>query len=125
MDEIDRLLLDWHEWNLGWELVPGYPRDAGFEGFQSSRQWMDHDELNEEVDRRIIEGHARLIDPLVTALDTRLRIAVNTAVRNLAAGTEVWRNPRWPATQDADYERAKEVLAAKLIVLGLLCKCDR
>ncbi|MBN3756052.1 hypothetical protein G3N95_24130 [Paraburkholderia sp. Tr-20389] len=120
MDAIDRLLLDWHEWNLGWELVPGYPRDAGLGGFQSSRQWMDLDDLNDEVDRRIIEGHARVIDPLVLALDERLRVAVNIAMLNLAAGVEVCRNPRWPATQDADYQRAKEVLEPQLIQRGLL-----
>jgi hypothetical protein len=120
MDAIDRLLLDWHEWNLGWEPVPGYPRDAGFDGFRSSRQWMDLDDLNEEVDRRIIEAHARVIDPLVLALDVRLRLAVNTAVRNLAAGTVVWHNPRWPETQDADYLRAKDVLAPIMIMRGLL-----
>jgi hypothetical protein len=121
VDAIDQLLLDWHEWNLGWEPVPGYPRDAGFvEGFQSSRQWMDHDELSEEVDRCLMESHACVIDPLVQALDLRLRLAVNTAVRNLHAGTEVWQNPRWPATHDADYRRAKDVLAPTLIARGLL-----
>ncbi|WP_322092797.1 hypothetical protein [Paraburkholderia bannensis] len=121
MDRIDELLLDWHEWNLGWDPVAGYPRDAAFvEGFQSSRQWMDLDDLSAEVDRRIIEGHARVIDPLVLALDMRLRFAVNTAVRNLAAGCEVWRNPRWPATQCVDYRRAKDVLAPQLIACGLL-----
>lgn len=120
MDAIDRLLLDWYEWNLGWKPVSGYPRDAGLDGFQSSRQWMDLDDLNEEVDHRIIEGHAREIDPLVLALEIRLRVAVNTAVRNLAAGAEVWRNPLWPATQEADYRRAKYVLAASLVMHGLL-----
>lgn len=120
MDAIDRLLLDWHEWNLGWEPVPGYPRDAGFEGFRSSRQWMDLDDLNEEVDRRIIEGHARAIEPLISTLDLRLRLAVNTAVRNFHAGAEVWCNPRWPDTQKSDYLRAKSVLAPDLIMKGLL-----
>ncbi|MFP3549730.1 hypothetical protein SB861_03310 [Paraburkholderia sp. SIMBA_049] len=121
VDAIDRLLLDWYEWDLGWDPVPGYPRGAGFvEGFQSSRQWMELDEINDEVDRRIIEAHARVIGPLVLSLNVRLRLAVNTAVRNLAAGAEVWLNPRWPATQDADYRCAKEALAPKLVMRGLL-----
>jgi len=42
---------------------------------------MDLDELNKEVDRRIIESHARVIDPLVLTLDVRLRLAVNTINR--------------------------------------------
>jgi hypothetical protein len=83
---------------------------------------MDLDDLNEEVDCRVIEGHARMIDPLalVLALDVRLRLAVNTTVRNLAAREEVWCNPRWPTTQAADYQRAKDVLTPKLFVHGLL-----
>lgn len=81
---------------------------------------MDLDDLNEEVDRRIIEAHARAIDPLIFALDVRLRVAINTAVRNLAAGSKVWHNPRWPATQDTDYQRAKGVLTPKLMMHGLL-----
>jgi hypothetical protein len=81
---------------------------------------MDLDELNEEVDRRIIESHARVIDPLVLTLDVRLRLAVNTAVRNVGAGSEVWRIPRWPATQDADYTRAKAVLGPSLVSSGLI-----
>jgi len=121
MDAIDRLLLDWHEWNLGWEPVPGYPREAGFgDGFRSSRQWMDLDDLNEEVDRRIVEAHAHAIDPLILGLELRLRLSVNTAVRNLAAGADVWQNPRWPETQDADYKRAKDLLGPKLVMIGLL-----
>lgn len=121
MDRIDQLLLDWHEWNLGWEPVCGYPRDAVFgDGFQSSRQWMDLDDLNAEVDRQIVEAVAKVIDPLVLALDTRLRVAVSVAVRNLHADATIWRNPRWPETQEVDYAHAKAVLAPKLIIRGLL-----
>ncbi|CAB3758524.1 hypothetical protein [Paraburkholderia humisilvae] len=125
MDGIDRLLLDWHEWQLGYEPVRGYPPDAGFgEAFQSSRQWMDVDDLNEEVELRLRESVGRSVDPLVMALDLRLRIAVSTAVRNLYAGTTVWVNPRWPATQEADYARAKATLAPSLVSRGLLPKTD-
>ncbi|CAB3681556.1 hypothetical protein R8871_02539 [Paraburkholderia graminis C4D1M] len=125
VDAIDRLLLDWHEWQLGYEPVRGYPSDAVFgEAFQSSRQWMDIDDLNEEVEMRLRENVGRAIDPLVIALDVRLRIAVSTAVRNLYAGTSAWVNPRWPATQDADYARAKATLAPPLLSHGLLVRGD-
>lgn len=126
MDAIDELLLDWHEWQLGYEPVRGYPPDAGFgEAYQSSRQWMDIDDLNEEVELRLRESLGRAIDPLVMALDLRLRIAVSTAVRNLYAGTAVWINPRWPDTQDADYARAKFALAPALRSRGLIERADK
>lgn len=121
MDRIDSLLLDWHEWQLGYEPVRGYPPDAGFgQSFRSSRQWMDHDELNEEVELKLREHVGRIVDPLVMALDVRLRIAVATAVRNLYAGSQVWVNPRWPGTQEADYASAKVVLGPALVLCGLL-----
>lgn len=123
MDRIDSLLLDWHEWQLGYEPVRGYPPDAGFgQSFRSSRQWMDHDELNEEVELKLREHVGRIVDPLVMALDVRLRIAVATAVRNLYAGSSVWVNPRWPDTQDADYFRAKATLGPMLVSRGLLLR---
>lgn len=121
MDRIDQILLDWHEWNLGWEPVCGYPRDAIFgDGFSSSRQWMDLDDMNAEVDRQIIEAVAKVVDPLVLALEPRLRIAVSVAVRNLYAGAVVWTNPRWPETQAGDYHHAKQVLAPGFLIVGLL-----
>lgn len=125
MDAIDRLLLDWHEWQLGYEPVRGYPPDAGFsEGFRSSRQWMDLDALNDEVDAQLRESVGRVIDPLILKLDLRLRIAISTAVRNLYAGTIVWTNPRWPNAQDADYVRAKSTLAPALLSRGLITRDD-
>ncbi|WP_322046037.1 hypothetical protein [Paraburkholderia sp. J67] len=121
MDRIDEILLDWHEWQLGYEPVRGYPSDSVFgQAYRSSRQWMDLGDINEEVERWIIEGHSRAIDPLVAGLDLRLRIAVNTAVRNFHAGADIWTNPRWPLTQNADYERAKKILAPIMIARGLL-----
>jgi hypothetical protein len=121
VDAIDRLLLDWHEWQLGYEPVRGYPSNAGFgQEFRTSRQWMDHDALSEEVDAQLRERVGRLIDPLIWNLDLRLRIAISTAVRNLHAGTSLWVNPRWPRTQEADYASAKAALAPLLVSCGLL-----
>jgi hypothetical protein len=121
VDAIDRLLLDWHEWQLGYAPVRGYPRDAGFgEGYQSSRQWMDIDDLNEEVEMRLRERVGRVIDPLVMALDVRLRIAVSTAVRNLYADATTWSNPSCLTARDTDYWSAKLALGPALVSRGLL-----
>ncbi|WP_233866693.1 hypothetical protein [Paraburkholderia adhaesiva] len=125
MDKVDRLLLDWHEWELGWEPVAGYGRDdATCAMFQSSRQWMSLDDLNDEVERGLLEATARIVGPLVMALDVRPRLAVNTAVRNLHAGFEVWINPRFPESQDEDYALAKDMLGPKLVTGGLLTVDD-
>ena len=125
MDKVDAILLDWHEWQLGYEPVRGYAdTSVSCRDFQTSRQWMRYDELDEEVEQQLRESVGRVVDPLVMALDTRLRIAVSTGVRNLHAGSEVWTNPRWPETQADDYARAKVVLAPKLIMRGLLERDD-
>lgn len=85
---------------------------------------MRYEELNDEVDLQLLEATARIVSPLVLVLDVRLRLAVNNALRNLYAGFEVGTNPRRPETQDADYARAKVVLAPKLIMRGLLTRED-
>jgi hypothetical protein len=36
----------------------------------------------------------------------------------------VWRNPRRPATQDADHTRAKAVLGPSLVSRGLISRND-
>lgn len=123
MDRIDEILCDWHEWQAGYtpKLWHG-GADPACRGFQSSRQWMDYDELNEEVERELKGATGRLVEPLVMALETRLRLAVNTAVRNLSAGAEVFRNPRYPETQGQDYAAAKAILCPQLVFVGLLEK---
>ncbi|MBN3758383.1 hypothetical protein G3N95_36120 [Paraburkholderia sp. Tr-20389] len=121
MDTIDRALLAWHEWNSGWQPCASYPRDASFAGqYHSSSQWATPEDTDDVIDRHLVEQTARLLDPLVAALDVRLRIAINMAMRNFEAGASVWRNPRSPATQEADYARAKRLLAPKLMALGLI-----
>jgi len=124
MDAIDRLLCDWHEWQCGWQSVAGLPRESAFATLYGNGPIDNAWDSDEEADWRIIEITARMIDPLVLALDMRLRIAVGTAVRNLCAGRTVWTNPRWPATQDADYGQAKRVLGPQVVRLGLLSPSD-
>lgn len=121
MDAIDELLLDWYAWQCHWEPVRGYGNGAGFaRDFRSSRQWMTLDERSEDVDRHLCAAIGRAVDPLVCALNLRLRVAVTTAVRNFAAEAIVWVNPRWPETQDRDYAQAKAALEPLMRARGLL-----
>ncbi|MEX3950605.1 hypothetical protein AB4Y45_25460 [Paraburkholderia sp. EG287A] len=121
MDKVDRILLDWFEWDNGWEPVAGYGRDDATCGlYQTSRQWTGFDD--EEVDRLVLEATAQLVGPLVARLDMRMRLAVNVEVYNLHVGAKVWRNPRWPETHDADYRRAKLWLAPQFAACELMSR---
>ncbi|AVA33438.1 hypothetical protein [Cupriavidus metallidurans] len=121
MDAVDRALLAWYEWNSGWLPCASYPRESAFASqYRSTDQWATPEDIDDGIDRRLLEQTARAIDPLIMALDLPSRVAINTALKNLAAGAAVWRNPISPATQDADYARAKQVLAPKLEKLGLI-----
>lgn len=123
MDRIDEILCDWYEYQMGYTPDLDYGgADPACRDFRISRQWMDYDDLNEEVERNLKAAVGKIVEPMVLALDIRSRLAVNTAVRNLLSGCVVWRNPRYPDTQDVDYARAKAMLCPKLVAAGLVEK---
>lgn len=120
MDRIDELLCDWYEYQLGYTPDLDYGgADPACRDFRISRQWMDFDDLNEEVERNLKASVGKIIEPMVQALDTRSRLAINTAVRNFLSGSATWVNPRYPQTQDEDYARAKAILCPKMVAAGL------
>jgi hypothetical protein len=121
MDKIDELLLDWHEWNQGYNVGTDYDSfDSTCARFRTSRQWMDYEELNEEVEWNRKKAIGRVIEPMIQKLDLRGRMAVNTAVRNFSDGRSVWVNARFADTQEEDYERAKAFLCPMLVAAGLV-----
>lgn len=122
LDEIDQLLVDYYEWSQAYSEATGYGRvSASCRDFRSnSRQWMDYDEIGEEVDARLKAETGRAVEPMVLALPMRERIAATTAMRNFVAGRDVWRNPRYPETQDEDYSRAKDLLRPAMMNRGLI-----
>lgn len=123
MDKIDELLLDWFEWNQNYSPALGYGRaEPACRNFRISRQWMDYDDLNSEVEWNLKENVGKVLEPMIHALDTRYRVAINTAMRNFQEGHAVWLNPRYPDTQDADYDAAKAILCPKMVIAGLLEK---
>jgi len=123
MDRIDELLLDWYEWQSSYTPPLAYGgADPACRDFRTSRQWMDYDDLNEEVEANQKAYAGRLIEPMILGLDMRGRLAINTAMRNFGAGFTVWVNPRHADTQEADYARAKAILWPKMVAAGLLDK---
>ncbi len=120
-DEIDAVLTDWYEWSQAYQPVAGYSgADSTCRDFRISNQWMDYEDLSVTVDRQLRAATGEAVDPIVLALPVRHRIAVQTAVRNFAVGLTLYRNPRFPETQDDDYAVAKESMRAKLMAKNLI-----
>lgn len=122
-DEIDAVLTEWYEWSQAYEPALGHGRaSASCRGFKISDQWMDYDDLSEVVDRQLRTATGEAVDPLIQKLSLSHRVAVMTAVRNFVAGALIHRNPRNPATQDADYAEAKRLMRPGLFAKGLILK---
>lgn len=123
MDAIDQVLLDWYEYQLGYSPNLDYgSAEPACRDFRISRQWMDYDDLNAEVEWNLKAATGKIVEPLVQALDTRHRLAINTAMRNFLSGSAVWVNPRYPQTQEEDYDRAKAILCPQLVGASLIPK---
>ncbi|MFM0210752.1 hypothetical protein PQQ96_25465 [Paraburkholderia sediminicola] len=120
-DEIDAVLTEWYEWSQAYELALGHGRVlASCRDFKISNQWMDYDDLSEVVDRQLRIATGEAVDPLIQKLSLAHRVAVMTACRNFVAGAVVFRNPRSPAAQDADYADAKRALRPGLLAKSLI-----
>lgn len=123
MDRIDELLLDWYSWQAGYTPDLDYGgADPACRDFRISRQWMDYDDLNEEVEQNLRAAVGKVIEPMIMKLDMRSRLAINTAMRNFGAGATVWVNPRHSDTQDEDYANAKDILCPHMVDAGLIEK---
>lgn len=120
-DEIDAVLTEWYEWSQAYEPALGHGRaSASCRDFKISNQWMDYDDLSETVERQLRAATGEAVDPIIQKLSLDHRVAVMTAVRNFVAGALVFRNPRNPATQDADYAEAKRLMRPALIAKSLI-----
>ncbi|MBB2928380.1 hypothetical protein [Paraburkholderia silvatlantica] len=122
MDRIDELLLDWYEWSQGYNPGTDYQAfDSTCAHFRSSRQWLEHDDIDAEIEWSRKKSVGKVIEPMIQKLDLRARVAVNTAMRNFSAGASVWSSVRVDAV-DVEYLRAKRVLCPMLVAVGLLDK---
>lgn len=121
MDKIDELLCDWHEWSIGFNPGTDYSTfDSTCAQFRTSRQWMDYDDLDAEVEWQRKKAIGKVVEPMIQKLDLRARIAINTACRNFASGAAVWSSVRVEGDQEAEYARAKAILCPMMVAAGLI-----
>ena len=123
MDRIDELLLDWYEWSQGYNPGVDYSGwDSTCAQFRTSRQWMDYEDLDAEVEWQRKKAVGKLVEPMIQKLDLRARVAVNTACRNFSSGAAVWSSVRVAGDKDAEYARAKAILCPMMVAVGLVEK---
>jgi len=119
-DAIDDLLYEWFRYTSDYEEARGYSAsDATCRDFKTTRQWMDHGELSDLVDYQLRKRKGELIDPIISKLGLRHRIAVNMAMRNMDCGYSVWSSIR-SDTQEQDYREAKRLILPSLAAKGLV-----
>lgn len=120
-DEIDEALYEWYRWSSGYQAVHASANaDSTCRDFQASRQFMDHAELSDLVDYELRKSKGQLIEPIISKLGLRHRIAVNMAMRNMDCGYSVWKSARSPGGQEADYREAKAIMLPAMIAKGLV-----
>jgi hypothetical protein len=120
MDRIDELLLDWWEWSLGYNTGTNYQAfDSTCAQFRTSRQWMDDEDLDAEIEWSRKKAVGRAIEPMILKLDLRARIAVNSMCRSMSDGAQVWSSVRVD-NLEVEYARAKSMLCPMLVAAGLV-----
>lgn len=119
-DPIDTLLETWHAWQAEYEPKLGYAAyDSTCRDYRSSsRQWMTHWDIAEEVDQAERNARCEQIDLCVDRLSWPLRSAIHAKMRNIDAGVEVWH-------AKATYADAKLALVPMLIEKGLIDECAK
>lgn len=132
MDRIDELLLDWYEWSQGYNPHTDYQSfDGTCAQYRSSRQWMEFEDLDAEVEWNLKKATGKMLDPMIQKLDLRARVAINIAMRNFSSGAAVWSSTRLGDNfqVSVEYDRAKDTLRPKLVAAGMLdkgtCEHDR
>jgi hypothetical protein len=121
MDVVDELLLGWYEWNQDYAPALGFRRAASeSRDFKISRQWMEGDDVLEEVEDELKAEIGRAVEPFVFQLSLAHRVAIQTHLRNLQAGATVWSSAR-----AGDYAAAKSILKQMFSAHGLLRKVPR
>jgi hypothetical protein len=120
-DAIDDVLYEWYRWSSGYQEIRSHDSaDSTCRDFRVSRQWMDHGELSDLVDYEIRKTTGQLVDPIISTLGLRHRIAVNMAMRNMDCGYSVWKSGARPDTQETDYREAKRIMLPRLIAKNLV-----
>lgn len=125
-DAIDDLLEDWYDWQQSYRPKLGYGRaDAACREYRAG--WRESADLADIADARARKATCEAVDACVSRLDLPCRVAIQTEMRNRFAGADVFSSIRVGDLPE-HYARAKELLYAPFIALGILdrsCKPDK
>lgn len=114
-------LLEWYEFQAEYRPKLGFERRASeSSGFRISRQWLDDNELDDEIDTQLRAQRAEQIERCVDRLEPRFRAAIQTEMRNRLAGATVFSSARNAGTHEADLRAALALLKPMLSARDLL-----
>lgn len=114
-------LLEWYEVQDSYRPKLGFDRASpASTGFAISRQWLDDDEIGDEIDSAIRARRASEVEKCIDRLDARFRAAIQTEMRNRLSGASVFSSVRNAGTHDADFRAALALLKPMLAARGLL-----
>lgn len=122
-DLLDDLLCRWHEWSSHASVGRGHASRSLVVGeYRTSRQY---DDWNGALDDELENRTCKAVDFAVNGLADLWRVAIHTEARNLAAGYEVFVNPRLPedrASRRAVTQTARAALIVRLRDAGVIEK---
>lgn len=120
-EDLDHLLILWHNWQGSARLARGYGcRSAVVGEYRVSRQY---DDVSGVLDDDLDDERCKQVQFHVEEMHHPWRTAVYTMAMNLACGLAVWSNPRLPS-DPAELARvnaeARAQLLARLMAAGLI-----
>ena len=118
-DQLDGLLREWHQWQIGYSPIPTCGADPMFRNAKSGKGWDSTDQV---IDDELHGSTMEAIDCQVQELpDVPLlrpyRSAIYAIARNLHVNANVWMSPRLP--KDVD-ERAVVIMEARNMLVRRL-----
>jgi hypothetical protein len=120
-EDLDHLLILWHNWQGGARVARGYGGQSAVVGeYLVSRQY---DDVSGVLDDDLDDERCRWVQFHVDELQHPWRTAIYVIAMNLACGLSVWANPRLPSDPDERArinQQARAQLMARLIAHGLI-----
>ncbi|TDY26284.1 hypothetical protein B0G81_6794 [Paraburkholderia sp. BL6665CI2N2] len=120
-DLVPDVLLDWYEVQDSYRPKLGFDRATrNSKDFRISRQWMEENDLDDDIDAQLRAGRAEVVEKCVASLELQFRVAIQTEMRNRLAGASVFANGRSSGQHETDFRAACALLKPMLAAHGLL-----
>lgn len=124
-DQLDGLLREWHQWQIGYSPIPTCGADPMFRNAKSGKGWDSTDEV---IDDELHGSTMEAIDCQVQELPDvpqlqPYRSAIYAIARNLHVNANVWMSPRLPKDpmeRGVVIMEARNALTRRLIAAGVL-----